>query len=308
MKAKIYHIIVLVIVLASASGCEKEIPISPDDSAPKVVLNAIINCTSEANSVKLSESVPLFSAAEASRIENPNLQLKINGLDKEITFDTYKDIHSYYRFTEPLSPGDKVEIGGYTSKHGAFSGFDNVPFPAEIVSVSTEWFRGKVNDVSYLRTLIKIKDNPDAKNYYRIVIRDKTLFDSGTDESTIPWNLQEVYVDQEILFNNITGIGGDDDHIYRVFPDDLFQGKEYTLNVYIRKDRFNTSDFESVRHLVKVEIHALSENLYKYLRSLELSSAEDNFQEPVKIFSNVNGGYGIVGIYNVSDKVVEVEK
>ncbi|HCC51094.1 MAG TPA: hypothetical protein DEQ30_02805, partial [Porphyromonadaceae bacterium] len=74
------------------------------------------------------------------------------------------------------------------------------------------------------------------------------------------------------------------------------------------KDRFNVYEYESVRHFVKVEIHALSENVYKYLRSLELASTEDNFQEPVKIFSNVAGGYGIVGIYNVSDTIVEVEK
>lgn len=307
MKKKIYHIVVLLVAMVINSGCEKEIPIN-QDLAPKAVLNTIINCTADVNSVKLSESVSLFSSVEACRIENPNLQLKINGSEKEITFDTYKDVHSYYRFAEPLSPGDKVEISGNTSKHGAFSGFDYAPLPAEIVSVNTEWFTGKANNISYLRTLIKIKDNPDAKNYYRIVIRDKTLFDTETDESTVPWNLQEVYVDQEIVFNNISGIGGDDDHEYRVFSDDLFQGKEYTLNVYIRKDRFNTSNFDSVRHFVNIEIHALSENLYKYLRSLELASAEDHFQEPVKIFSNVTGGYGIVGIYNVSNTIVEVER
>lgn len=308
MKKTIYHTIVLAIAMASTSGCEKEIPISTEDSAPKAVLNTIINCTANINSVKLSESVSLFSPAEAARIENPSLQLKINGSDKEIAFDTYRSVDSYYRFAEPLSPGDRVEIGGSTPKHGAFSGFDYAPLPAEIVSVSTEWFRGKVNDMSYLRTLIKIRDNPDARNYYRIVIRDKTLFDAEADESAFPWNLQDVYVDQEIIFNNISGIGGEDDHVYRVFSDDLFQGKEYTLNVYIRKDRFNDYDYESVRHFVKVEIHALSENLYKYLRSLEQASVEDNFQEPVKIFSNVSGGYGIVAIYNVSDKVVEVEE
>lgn len=308
MKKTIYHTIVLTIAMASTSGCEKEIPISTEDSVPKAVLNTIINCTENANSVKLSESVSLFSPAEAVRIENPGLQLKINGSDKEIAFDAYKGVHSYYRFAEPLSPGDKVEIGGSTPKHGAFSGFDYAPLPAEIVSVTTEWFRGKVNDMSYLRTLIKIRDNPDEKNYYRVVIRDKTLFESEADESAFPWNLQDVYVDQEIVFNNISGIGGEDEHTYRVFSDDLFQGKEYTLNVYIRKDRFNVYEYESVRHFVKVEIHALSENVYKYLRSLELASAEDNFQEPVKIFSNVAGGYGIVGIYNVSDTIVEVEK
>lgn len=304
------HYIIFLTTMLILTGCEKEIPISTEDTAPKAALNAIINCTSETNSIKLSESISLFSETKANRIENPNLQLKINSLDKGIIFDAYKGIHSYYSFTEQFSSGDKVEIDGHTSKHGTFSGFDYVPSPAQIVSISTEWFTGTVDEISYLRTLVKIKDNPDAKNYYRIVIRDKTLLEAGADESDIPWNLQDVYIDQEIIFNNITGIGGEssDAHKYRIFSDDLFQGKEYTLNVYIRKDRFNHPEFESVRHFLKVEIHTLSENMYTYLRSLELALEEDNFQEPVRLFSNVEGGYGIVGIYNVSDKVFEVER
>lgn len=309
MKKGIDQIIVLVVVIAIMGGCEKEVPISREDSIPKVVLNAIINCTSDVNSVKLSESVSLFSSAEAGQIENPDLQLKINGSDKKITFDTYKDNHSYYHFAEPLFPGDKVKISGHTTKHGTFSSFDYAPIPAEIVSVNTGWFTGKANNISYLRTLIKIKDNPDTRNYYRIVIRDKTLLGKEADESAIPWNLQDVYVDQEVLFNDIAGIGGGNKeaHKYRIFTDGLFQGKEYILNVYIRKNRFDTSGFKPARHFVKVEIHALSENLYKYLRSLELASIEKNFQEPVRLYSNISGGYGIVGIYNVSDKVIEVE-
>lgn len=309
MKKRIEQILVLTLAMAITNGCEKEIAISREDSAPKAVLNAVINCTADANSVKLSESVSPYSSAEAVRIENPNLELKINGSDKKITFDAYKENQGYYHFVGPLFPGNKVEISGHTAKHGTFSSFDYAPIPAEIVSVNTGWFTGKANNVSHLRTLVKIKDRPDTRDYYRIVIRDKTLSDNKADSSAVPWNLQDVYVDQEKLFNSASGSGGGDKdaHKYRIFADDLFQGKEYTLNVYIRKDRLDTSRFKSARHLVKVEIHALSENLYKYLRSLELASVENNFQEPVRIYSNISGGYGIVGIYNVSDKVIEVE-
>jgi len=52
---------------------------------------------------------------------------------------------------------------------------------------------------------------------------------------------------------------------------------------------------------------ALSENLYLYLKSLELALAADRFQEPVKIFTNVDGGYGIVGVYNIGIKDIDVE-
>lgn len=66
-------------------------------------------------------------------------------------------------------------------------------------------------------------------------------------------------------------------------------------------------DFSNVKQYVKVEIHSLSFNLYFYLRSLELALIEDGYLEPVKVFSNINNGYGIVGIYNVNEKVLEID-
>jgi hypothetical protein len=59
-----------------------------------------------------------------------------------------------------------------------------------------------------------------------------------------------------------------------------------------------------VRQWVKVEIHTLSEKLYQNLQSQGLASGMtgDVFSEPVKIYTNMRGGYGILGVYNVTEK------
>ena len=89
--------------------------------------------------------------------------------------------------------------------------------------------------------------------------------------------------------------------MFAIFSDELFQDKEYTLNVYIKLDNFIDAD-----QYVKVEIHSLSENLYKYLRSVELASNGDNFSEPVKLYSNIKWGYGILGAFSRNLKIIYV--
>lgn len=47
-------------------------------------------------------------------------------------------------------------------------------------------------------------------------------------------------------------------------------------------------------------------NLFKYLRSLELAMSGDNLSEPVKIYTNIEGGYGILGTYIIAEKEIQL--
>jgi hypothetical protein len=303
-----YFTVLLSILLFSA--CVKDVDFNGAETAPKMVVNSMINCKSDSNLLKISESVFIYSDNKPKIIEDPNLQLKINDIPVEIKFDHIKNKNSYYSFNSQLLPGDKIELSGQTAEHGTVQGVDYVPSPPQIKSVNYEWFTGDDN-YSYLRTLITISDRPSSKNYYRILIQEKTIpdYDGAPTEDELEWINTEVYIDQEIVFNNIDGVAGDSkfNHTYRIFPNDLFQGKDYTLNVYIRKDSGNPWGTVE-RRLVRVEIQSLTESLYLYLRSVEIASNQDYFQEPVKVYSNIKEGYGILGIYNPSEKTIEPEK
>lgn len=306
----IKYIFASTFLLSLFTSCDdgKYIDFKGKEPSSKMVINSMIDSKADSSLIKVSESVFIYSDKKAKVIENPNLQLKINDIPVEIKFHHIRHKDSYYSFASALSAGDKIEVTGQAAEHGTVYGVDYVPQPPQIKSINYEWFTGEDN-YSYLRTRITISDRPGSKNYYRIVIYEKTISDSAgaPTEDELEWNLLEVYVDQEILFNNIEGVAGDSKfaHTYRIFPNDLFQGKDYTLNVYVRKD--SGSFWGPERKLVKVKIQSLTESLYKYLRSVEIASNQDYYQEPVKVYSNINGGYGVLGIYNSDEKVFEVE-
>lgn len=293
------------------SSCNSDVDFNGKEPASKMIVNAVINCQSDTNLIKLSESTFIFSEVKSELIENPNIEVKINDQPVTVSFDHIIKTNSYYNFITSLHPSDKVEASVHTAEHGTVYGVDYVPRPPEVVSVDYEWLTGQDNH-SYLRTFVTIKDIPNEKNYYRILIKGKSLleYDGAPTFDEIDWQFFDVYVDQEILFNNIDGIVGNDKntHIYKIFSDDLFQEKEYTLNVYVRQDKSGEDSWGMMnRKFINVEIHALSENMYLYLRSLEIASNEDIFQEPVKVYTNIEGGYGVLGIYNTTEKIVEVK-
>lgn len=294
-------------LLAVFQSCESDVNFKSGESVPKMVVNSIINTEAEKQVLKLSESVFAFGSQTQKPVERAELQLIVNGNEVELTFEETKRLHRYYSFPANLSPGDKVEIQGKSPQHDAVYGMDYVPEPADITGIKTEWFTGKTDNKSYLRILITIKDTPREKNYYRVVIRVKDIYELNGDDDP-DWLQYDVHVEQEPVFNYMPNTPWDETpSTYRIFPDELIDGKEYTLNIYIQMDKENVWG-SNPQTFIKAEIHTLSENLYRYLRSVELAGNGDNFTEPVKKFSNINGGYGVLGIYNINDKIIEIER
>jgi len=286
-------------------GCESDVNFTGKEAAAKMVLNSMIDCSDSSHFIKVSESVFVFSDQEPKSIDNPNLELTLNGLPVAVTYDHSVKENAYYKFDALLHPGDKIEIAGYSQAHGHVAGTDLVPNPPQILAVTPEWFTGTEDGISYLRTKIRIKDRPNEDNYYRIVIHTKTVFAEDNPDEII-WTTSKVYLDQEILFKDIAGtLGNTDTNLFAIFSDEIFQGQEYSLNVYIQEDNF--SAWGARQQHVNVEIHSLSGNLYRYLRSLELAANDDHFSEPVKIFSNINGGYGILGTYTIDQMTIEIK-
>ena len=294
-------------LLAVFQSCESDVNFTGGESVPKMVVNSIINTEAEKLVLKLSESVFAFGSQTQKPVERAELQLTVNGNEVELTFEETKGLHRYYGFPANLSPGDKVEIRGKSPRHDDVYGMDHVPEPADITGIKTEWFTGKTDNRSYLRILITLKDTPREKNYYRVVIRVKNIYEFNGDYDP-DWLRYDAHVDQEPLFNYMPNTPWDETpHRYRVFSDEMIDGKEYTLNIYVQMDKENLWG-ANPRTFIKAEIHTLSENLYRYLRSVELAGNGDNFTEPVKIFSNISGGYGVLGIYNINDKIIEIER
>ena len=307
MKNSLFYTIFIISVLL-LYGCERDVNFGEKEPAPKIVVNAVINAQSDTNLIKISESVFDFSGQKPSVVENPEIHLNINGKEcNQLWLDTIIGVHAYYKFTSKLNIGDKIEFSAHTPKHGTVKGYDIVPANnVKIKKIDHSWF---VKDGrGYLRLYVTLKDNPQERNFYRIVVRTKgDVVHPSIQEPNNIWALKNIFIDDEMLFHNPTETEekGSAANFYRLFTDDLFQGKEYTLNIYIEEaNAMDDTWIDYARQYVKVEIHTLSEKLYQNLHSQELATGTtgDVFSEPVKIYTNMQGGYGILGIYNVTEK------
>jgi hypothetical protein len=305
-KSSFYTILIISAILLS--GCARDIDFDGKEPAPKMVVNAVINAQSDTNLIKISESVFDFSGQKPGIVESPEIRLNINGKEcNQLWLDTLIGVHAYYKFASNLNGGDKIEFSAHTPKHGTVTGHDIVPYnTVEIKNIDHSWFFR--DGTGYLRLYVTLKDNPLERHFYRIVVKTKgDIVHPSIQEPINDWSLEQVFIDDEMLFHNPTETeeDGKSPNFFRIFTDDMIQGKEYTLNIYIEGfNEANSPWLDYVRQWVKVEIHTLSEKLYQNLHSQELfiGPSGDVFSEPVKIYTNMQGGYGILGGYNVTEK------
>jgi hypothetical protein len=98
---------------------------------------------------------------------------------------------------------------------------------------------------------------------------------------------------------------------YRVFTDDLFNGSEYTFKMQVRinpdeeeddNDYYYTANYpDPVSLELYVELQHLTRDYYLYLKSRANARTNEDFggmfTEPIQVYTNVEGGIGILGSY-----------
>ena len=172
-----------------------------------------------------------------------------------------------------------------------------------------------------------------GEQYYRLRIRSEkadhydimTSFDMEKREpiytTMVYYYMQDVYFSEDELFKDIrltTSMGGWNTNFSTVFDNSLIKNGNYTITIdspkasntsgYLRALTVPlSSDGIDFRPRVMVELQAISPELYKYMKSLQLYqvSSNDTYSEPVQIYSNVQNGWGILGALSYDRHFVE---
>lgn len=168
-----------------------------------------------------------------------------------------------------------------------------------------------------------------GNQYYRLRIRGERIVVSGTWYNPIYGRpnsydyylrFQDVYFSDDPLFVDPRlnkNFGGWSAYFSNVFDNALMQGKDYSFTLDSPKpnSHFQQSSaydsrtgemivetkqvYENVEFepRVMVELQAISPEYYRYLKSVELYRITDTdaFSEPVRVYSNVKNGWGILG-------------
>ncbi|MEX2427035.1 MAG: DUF4249 family protein [Bacteroidales bacterium] len=138
---------------------------------------------------------------------------------------------------------------------------------------------------------ITFSDPVAIENYYMLSLFTYDKY-YNFEDSTIAFRER-----RNISFTTNDPVAGDDDS-YRsslLFSDDFFNGQNYQLKITIM-DWDATLDKE-----YEIELLSMNKAGYLYRRSVEdyQNSKHDPFSEPVRIYSNIENGFGIFAGYAV---------
>jgi hypothetical protein len=304
------------------TACVNELDFEGQARDPKLNIYSVFG--PDANGIAIpigaSESVFLWGDEQPEAVNDATFTIRRNGV--EVPVETTIDTESgkrLYNFSSSLAAGDRLELEGQSPKLGRVTASDVVPAPAVIKDLKAEpYFYVGLEGV---RTLTTIVDPAGEKNYYTVVMWvishwiDKS--DPANPSKVDTEELCIIYPDNEILFQNLddTPYGLHTRSLY--FSDELIDGREYTLDLftyfgsyggYYYGQEVENPDTELLGRSVRMEIITMSPALFQYKRSVELARfGHNNFlSQPVQVYSNVVGGYGIFGAYNIASKTVEI--
>jgi len=288
----------ILILLASLFilSCEKEVTIDQKKYPPKIVLNCIINSSSDTILVKLSESRDmLYDKTTYPIVENATVNL----YDNEILVGQLNELGGgYYRIFHTITPLHTYTLKVTNTKFEDVSATTSVPSPTPINSFTASLDQNKKADIN-----LSFNDPANEDNYYNIsVSRLDTLIDTINnqyfgDPYYSPYFCTESAV---IEYPVSDGLSAKLCNTNFLFSDKTFKNSAYNFNCEFETTLYQTPDNTPVYTEISVNFKTYSRDYYQY--QLSTSIARDNFgnpfAEPVKIYNNITNGFGIFGSYS----------
>jgi hypothetical protein len=267
-----YYSYVLATVLAVlACGCEREIKFNGEELKPKLVLH----CFPESGApVRLTLKAGKFFLSKTGNTWDPvkdaDVRLWKNGNFVEQLRYVPNMENSYYESLYCPQPGDEITVRASAPGFDPIDCTATMPEPPTVLNV--EYSGNWTNSI-----VCHLRDISTHAEYYRVgafaEIGDMS-YDIMIDSDDFVFGMNE-----SELFETVR-------NIYFVFSDELFNGKDYSL-------KFRLESPPEHYDRCKVVLRHISKDYYLYVRTVAAES-DDIFTEPVQIYSNVNGGIGIM--------------
>ncbi len=293
-------------------SCEAEIGIDNIDISPRLVLNGVVTAGSDTSGFYITESRAVFrpdsgtSSQPYKSLKNALVKFSVNNQSLVLNYDDSKDA---FIWAEPFKPKDSLSMevshGGRLIKASVV-----IPSPPEVLSFDTIPFQKVVNGSlkDFLRFIIRIKDKPGEKNYYRLALSMVSHYEySGSWEEGYTHYSSKFYSEDPVLNNGNPTHIQDDEYEFITFQrnylgtfnDTFFDGEEYDLDFYVDYPDYLYYDMYTWKYLT-LSIQSISEDLYKYYNSLQRYQflVGDDMTEPAVVFSNVLNGLGVLGACN----------
>lgn len=282
----------------------------------------VIYAYAEADSLlyaEISRSRTYRDNAELDSTSNARCQVYVNDLYAGALRPTGNGV--YLSDVRPKA-GDKItmKVSCAGLKEATGSTVVCAPFP----EIELDTFRNK----NMLQLRIGVKDQGDRENYYRLVVENETFYRGCF------WKDEHVRVDSSTMYSYDVDVSGDEllsqeivstifgkeinTNPYQVFTNKTFRGKKQTLTASIvyphsyERDAWTIEDKDTIRfvekeyHRLRVKVVRMDKSLYDHLYTLGLHEKQPAmYKEPIPVYSNVQGGLGVVGSCFTREVVVD---
>ena len=318
-------------------GCEHVVQVELPNQEPKLVVNSIIHpdttiwvTVSTTNPVLNNNDIKILKDADISLVEEDGttypLDLEVVLTDIFLENERLDTSLVYYTdnslYPDPgVSYHLEIQVPGFNSvQSGSQQIFRQVPVEVSEIDVLPSDVQNISPNPSEITATIQFEDNPGEENYYQLVVYLKNENSAGNlnDGVEREWDLWPFESNDPALINKFDEQLFDTDRdltesfqYHAVFDDQSFNGKQKTIS-------FTTSPFilrEEDKYIVRIELRHITEELFLYHRSLrennenvEIANVELPISEPIRIFSNIEGGFGIFGAYRGFSVLYDVQE
>lgn len=277
-------------ILAATLGlfsCEKEIVFKGDVSAPRLVINGIVELDSsfqihlERTTFFLDNSPPSNAAISSGAT------VIVKNLTTNDTYTMSQSTEgSLYKFPFLVTPNTLYSIEVNHPDFPAISAEMKTLSGIQILGLDTSSVMQ--SDESILRYDLTFNDNPNEENYYLVHVISSQVWD--TEEYFYPMFIGSK--DPAVDNSQNTDIDGSASYkSYILLSDATFNGSQKTL----RFESSNPYYWGGTETSMTVELFSITKEVFLYRKSVSLFQEQDFFSEPVKVFSNILNGFGIFG-------------
>lgn len=302
-----------------STSCEgKIIEFKGKESASKIVVNAFLGSNSDSILIRVSRSVFFTQQQNApTTLPDAEVEVLVNNQsvgkakylrDNKVDKYSSRGGESLFGLKYNLKTDDKVLIKVKHKDLGEATAEAQIPQPMEIISIQMDSLilESSYEDAEQFTIPVKItfRDNPKKNNFYNISCYRTSYYEQGDSYTQ---NLSMVCADSKIglLDYEIYQISKYNGKSYKhyqsmFFGDSRINGEEYTLEFELRDQQGSrSSSFKN--DTIIMRFMSYSEDYYKYMVS-KYGSGDmmddlfdvDIFSEPTQVYSNVQGGIGLV--------------
>ena len=302
------HLLYTLLLGVFLTSCYRKIDLDEYRTTPKMVINSVV---SPDTVVMASITRTWFYPDKKPYVNLPHAHVELYINNQYIETMQWKTLNNPRNPDQPdtlflsntiPAEGDRIKIVASTPEYGTVTAEDIIPKKVAIKNAShtikkgNGVYQGTISDYFEIYYEVTFDEFPEKNNYYLAKITQIKTGYYGYYETEIDYidpvfKEQDAILDESMAFNGLEKRGG------ALFTDQSINGQTYTLQI-----KETTAELDETEQRI-ISIYSLSESYFLYLLSLQKIAGSTlegglgniGLAEPLRVYSTVEGGTGILG-------------